>query len=195
MVGSTAGDEARGTLGSVRRSRRKPEPMAETRRLLWGGAPLALLLLLASLTLAACTAGLSDETDASDTPPTQTAAAQPAVENPLPVGQAVDAIAAPAITAVLGKPVLTRAPETEALIVSLVYQAPRTATEGDGKRLRNDLISRGASVDPDYPDVEIHNDAEEFVVLYDTGDPAFQTLRVTVTPGSADVYVNADKAQ
>jgi len=185
MVGSTTGDEARRELSR--------------------GAPLALLLvlasllLLASLTLAACTPGLSDESDASDTPSTQTAAAeaaaQPAVENPLPVGQAVDAIAAPAITTVLGAPVLTRAPETEALIVSLVYQAPRTATEGDGKRLRDDLLARGASVDPDHPDVEIHNDAEEFAVLYDTGDPAFQTLRVTVTPGSADVYENADKAQ
>jgi hypothetical protein len=117
------------------------------------------------------------------------------VENPTPVGQAVAAFAAPAVTAVLGEPVLTGAPPTEALIVTLVYQAPRHATEGDGKRLRDEFITRGATIDPEHPDVDIHNDAEEFMIRYDTGDPAFQTIRVTVTPGSADVYVNADKAQ
>jgi hypothetical protein len=69
------------------------------------------------------------------------------------------------------------------------------AAEGDGERLRDAFLSNGASLDTEQPDVEYHGDAEEFMLLYDTGDPAFQTIRVTVTPGSADVYVNADKVQ
>jgi hypothetical protein len=43
--------------------------------------------------------------------------------------------------------------------------------------------------------VDSHSEAEEFILLYDTGDPAFRTVRVTITPGSPDVYVNADKAE
>ena len=67
--------------------------------------------------------------------------------------------------------------------------------KGDADRLRDAFISHGAAIDPDHPDVEIHGDAEEFMVGYDTGDPAFQTVRVTVTPGSTNVSVNADKSE
>jgi hypothetical protein len=66
---------------------------------------------------------------------------------------------------------------------------------GDGERLRDVLISRGATIDLDNADVDYRGDAEEFIVRYDTGDPAFQTIRVSVTPGSTDVHVNADKSE
>ncbi len=166
-----------------------------------GAASLASIVLLGSLSLAACTAcdgkPVPADTPAQSTqqtaPPQETP--PPAVENPTPVGQAVDAIAAPAITDVLGEPVLTGAPPAQALIVSLQYEVPTAAVEGDGTRLRDALVSGGAVIDPDNADVEYHGDAEEFVVRYDTGDPAFQTIRVSVTPGSASVSVNADKSE
>jgi|GEM_PF-1663218 len=202
MEGSVFEDEARGALGCLRSLLHAPKLTAEMRRVILSGAALASLVLLASFTLVACTA-CDEEPAASDAPPAQSSqqtalpqeAAPPAVENPTAVGQTVDAIAAPAITEVLGQPVLTGASEAEALIVNLVYQAPDAAVEGDGERLRDELISRGAAIDPDNADVDYHGDAEEFMVRYDTGDPAFQTIRVTVTPGSTDVYVNADKSE
>lgn len=176
------------------------KPVSGLWRMTLGGVSLAALVLLASFTLVACTA-CDGKPVPSDTSPAQsteqTAVPEetlpPAVENQTPVGQAVAAVAAPAIAGVLGDPVLTRAPDTEALIVTLVYQAPVVAAEGDGERIRDAFLSNGAALDPEQPDVEDHGDAEEFMLLYDTGDPAFQTIRVTVTPGSADVYVNADK--
>jgi hypothetical protein len=202
MGGSVSGEEARGVLGFLRRLLHAPDLTAGMGCAIAGGATLvAIALVVVLVYLAMNTSG--SEPAASDAPPaqpTQQAAvpqeADPsAVENPTPVGQAVDAIAAPAIGEVLGEPVLTRASEAEALIVNLVYQAPNAAAEGDGERLRDELISRGAAVDPASADVDYHGDAEEFVVRYDTGDSAFQTIRVTVTPGSTDVYVNADKSE
>ena len=201
MGGSVSGDEARGALGFLRRLLHAPDLTAGMGCAMVSGAALvAIALAVVSIYLAMN--GSGSESNASDVPAApsteETAvpqeAAPPAVENPLPVGQAVDAIVAPAIADVLGEPVLTRASEAEALIVNLVYQAPTAAVEGDGERLRDALIERGAGLYPDQPDVDYHNDAEEFMLLYDSGDPAFQTIRVTVTPGSADVYVNADKA-
>lgn len=203
MGGSVSGDEARGVLAFLRRLPHALMPTAEMRRGLLNGASLASLVVLASLALAACNSACDGKPAASDEPPAQPAeqtalpqeAGPPAAENPTPVGQAVDAITAPAISEVLGQPVLTRASEAEALIVNLVYQAPSAAAEGDGERLRDELISRGAAIDLDNADVDYHGDAEEFMVRYDTGDPAFQTIRVTVTPGSTDIYVNADKSE
>ena len=201
MAGSVPRDEARGALGFLRRLLHAPDLTAGMGCLFASGAAVvAIALALVAIYLAMGESG--SEPLASEEPPaqstTQTAlpeeAAPPAVENPLPVGQAVDAIVAPAIADVLGEPVLTNASQAEALIVNLVYQAPTAAAEGDGERLRDALIERGASLYPDQPDVDYHNDAEEFMLLYDSGDPAFQTIRVTVTPGSPDVYVNADKA-
>lgn len=201
MGGWVSGDGARRVRGSSRRPLRGPESTASMRGVIVSGALLASLVLLASLALVACGACdqkpvPSDESPAESTQETALPqeAAPPAAENPLPVGQAVDAIVAPAIADVLGEPVLTNASQAEALIVNLVYQAPTAATEGDGERLLDALIDRGASLYSDQPDVDYHNEAEEFMVLYDSGDPAFQTIRVTVTPGSTDVYVNADKA-
>lgn len=170
------------------------------RRRLLGGVLLAALAVTASVALAACGDKEEATEPAQGAQSTQQSSAPqetspPAVENPLPVGQAMDAVAAPAIAEVLGEPVLTRAPEAEALIVSLVYQAPVAAVAGDGERLRDAFLEHGANLDPEHSGVEQHNEAEEFSLLLDTGDPAFQTLRVTVTPGSTDVYVNADKAQ
>jgi hypothetical protein len=201
MGGSVSGDEARGVLGFLRRLLHAPDLTAGMGCAIASGAALvAIALVVALLYLAMNESG--SEPAASDAPPAgsteETAvpqeAAPPAAENPLPVGQAVDAIVAPAIADVLGEPVLTNASQAEALIVNLVYQAPTAAVEGDGERLRDALIDHGASLYPDQPDVDYHNDAEEFMLLYDSGDPAFQTIRVTVTPGSTDVYVNADKA-
>jgi len=167
--------------------------------------PLALasLALLASFALAGCVGGYDNAPAASSPSPTQSTqqtalpqeTAPPAAENPTPVGQAVDAIATPAIAEVLGEPVLMGAPPAQALIVSLQYEAANAAVKGDADRLRDAFISHGAAIDPDHPDVEVHGDAEEFMVRYDTGDPAFPTIRVAVTPGSADVFVNADKSE
>ena len=202
MMGSVSGDEARGVLGLMRRLLHALGLTAEMRRMMSRGAALASLALLTSLALAACGAG-DGKPVASDPSPAQSTqqsalsqeTAPPAAENPTPVGQAVDAIAALAITDVLGEPRLTSAPEVIALIVSLAYLAPNAAVKGDGTRLHDAFISRGASIDPDNADVDYHGDAEEFMVRYDTGDPAFQTIRVTVTPDSPDVYVNADKSE
>ena len=172
------------------------------RGLISRGASLASIVLLGSVALAACTAcdGKPVPADTPQAQSTQQTAlpqedAPPAAENPTPVGQAVDAIAAPAITAVLGEPVLMGAPPAQALIVSLQYGVPTAAVKGDGERLRDALISRGAVIDPDHAEVDYHGDAEEFMVRYDTGDPAFQTIRVSVTPGSTNVSVNADKSE
>lgn len=202
MGGPVPAGEARGVLGPLRRLLHARNRSAEVRRLVLSGASLASLVLLASLALAACSAcdGKPAGGDAPSGQSSQQAAslqetAPPAVENPTPVGQAVDAIARPAITEVLGQPALTRASETEALIVNLVYQAPAAAAEGDGQRLRDELISRGAAIDPEYADVDYHGDAEEFIVRFPTGDPDYETIRVTVTPGSTDVYVNADRSE
>ena len=202
MGGSVTGDEARGALGSARRPPRAPGSLSRRWRTTLDGVSLAALVLLATLTLAACTAcdGKPVPSDTSSARSTEQAAAPqetlpPAVENQTPVGQAVAAVAAPAIAEVLGEPVLTRAPDTEALVVTLAYQAPVAAAEGDGERLRDAFLSNGATLDAEQPDVDYHGDAEEFMLLYDTGNAAFQTIRVTVTPGSADIYVNADKAQ
>ena len=202
MRGSVTGDPVRGALGCARRLPRAAESLSSRWRTTLGGASLAALVVLATLTLAACTA-CDGKPVPGDTPAAQSteqaAAPQetlpPAVENQTPVGQAVAAVAAPAITQVLGEPVLTRAPDTEALVVTLVYQAPVAAAEGDGERLRDAFVGNGAILDSEQPDVDYHGDAEEFMLLYDTGDTAFQTIRVTVTPGSADIYVNADRAQ
>jgi hypothetical protein len=202
MRGSVSGDEARGVRGFLRRSLHALGLTAEMRRVMSRGGALASLVLLASLALVACGAG-DGKPVASDPSPAQSTqqtalpqeTAPPAAENPTPVGQAVDAIAALAITDVLGEPRLTSAPEVMALIVSLAYLAPNAAVKGDGTRLHDAFISRGAAIDPDHADVESHGDVERFIVRYDTGDPAFQTVRVEVTPGSPDVYVNADKSE
>ncbi len=202
MRGSDSGDEARGTPGFLRRLLHAPTLTAEMRRLMLTGAALVSLILLASFSLAACSA-CDGKPVASDAPPAQSTQqtalpqedAPPGAENPTPVGQAVDAIAAPAIAEVLGEPVLTSAPPAQALIVSLQYQAPDAAAEGVAERLRDAFISRGAAIDPDYADVDYHGAAEQFMVRYDTGDPAFQTIRVSVTPGSTNVSVNADKSE
>ncbi len=202
MGGSVSGDEARGVLGFLRRLLHAPDLTAGMGCAMVSGAALvAIALIVVLVYLAMNTSG--DEPAASDAPPAQQTqqtalpqeAAPPAVENPTPVGQAVDAIAAPAITDVLGEPVLTGAPPAQALIVSLHYQTPTAAVKGDGKRLYDALISRGAAIDPDHADVDYHGDAEEFMVRYDTGDPAFRTIRVSVTPGSTNVSVNADKSE
>jgi hypothetical protein len=201
VSGSDSGEEAR-VLGFVRRPLRTPALTVEMSGVVLRGAAIAALALLASLALAACSA-CDGKPVAGDAPAGQASqaagstqeAAPPAAENPTPVGQAVDAIAAPAIAEVLGAPVLTNASPAQALIVNLVYTAPDAAADGDGELLRDEFLDRGAAIDPDNGDVEDHGDAEEFVVRYDTGDPAYQTIRVTVTPGSADVYVNADKSE
>jgi hypothetical protein len=169
------------------------------RRRLTGCVWLALVL-FAPLVIAGCDRDDGTVTDAPQSQPAEQSAAPaqtaaPAVDNPLPVGQAVDSVAAPAIAEVLGPAVLTRASDMEAFVVSLVYQAPAAAAEGDGQRLLDAFLGHGATADPERPGVESHYDAEQFSVLYDTGDPAFQTIRVSITPGSPDVYVNADKAQ
>ncbi len=129
-------------------------------------------------------------------PPAQTseAPAAPAVENPTGVGQAVDAVAQPAIAEVYGEAVLASAPPEEALIVSLSYDIPTTPSQGDGEKVRDAFIRRGATVDPANSELDYHA-GEEFMVLLDTGNPAFKTVRVNVNPDSTVIYVNADKAE
>ena len=116
MRGSVSGDEARGVPGFLRGLLLALGLTAEMRRVTSRGAALASLALFASLGLAAC--GTGDGTSVASAPsPAQSmqqtampeATAPPAAENPTPVGQAVDAIAALAITDVLGEPRLTSA--------------------------------------------------------------------------------------
>jgi len=160
----------------------------------------ALLSGVALLALAVIAAGCAcdEEKPAGSTatsPDSAETTARPlAVDNPTLVGRAVDAIARPAITGVLGEPVLTRASDEETFIVNLTYQAPAAAAEGDGDRLRDEFVSRGATIAAGQADMDYHS-GEEFIVEYDTGDPAFKTIRVLITPGSNDVYVNADRSE
>jgi len=35
---------------------------------------------------------------------------------------------------------------------------------------------------------------EEFVLLMDTGNPAYKSIRVSISPGLKMVYVNADRS-
>ncbi len=118
----------------------------------------------------------------------------PTVDNPTGVGQALDAIAQPAIAEVYGDAQLQHAPTTEALIVSLSYDIPQNPGEGDADKLRDAFIRRGARVDPDNYDVD-HHAGEEFILLMDTGNPDYKTVRVSVSPGIKAVYVNADRSE
>lgn len=118
----------------------------------------------------------------------------PEAENPTAVGQAVDAIARPAIEEVYGEARLESAPSVEAPIVSLQYSIPRNPMEGDGERLRTAFAERGARVDPDNSEMDYHA-GEEFMMLIDTGNPAYKSLRVSVSPDLKMVYVNADRSE
>ncbi len=120
------------------------------------------------------------------------AAVGPTVENPTSVGQALDAIARPAIAEVYGDAQLQWASPTEALIVNLVYGIPEYPAEGDAERLRDAFESRGARIDPANDEIDNHA-GEEFIMLMDTGNPAFKTVRVSVSGVSKGVYVNADR--
>jgi len=65
----------------------------------------------------------------------------PVAENPTAVGQAVHAIAQPAIEEVYGEAQLQSAPSVEAPIVSLQYAIPTNPEDGDGEKLREALIA------------------------------------------------------
>ncbi|MGB4580534.1 MAG: hypothetical protein WBI91_01515 [Coriobacteriia bacterium] len=117
----------------------------------------------------------------------------PVAENPTAVGQAVDAIARPAIEEVYGDAQLQSAPSVEAPIVSLQYGIPTNPAEGDGEKLRNALEDRGARVDPANSEMDYHA-GEEFMMLIDTGNPAYKSIRVSISPEFKMVYVNADRS-
>jgi len=167
---------------------------------------LAIILLLAFGVVTYRSCGGADDTRAPDQGSMTEANQPPAagsdeprsvdVENPLPVGQAVDALVRPAIAEVLGEPVLTRASGIpDAATVNLTYETANPAAEGDGEILRDAVISRGATLDPERSEMDYHAASEQGFVLYDTGDPAFPTVRISVTPGSNEVYVNADRVE
>lgn len=132
--------------------------------------------------------------DAGPAPSQESAAPSGSVaENPTAVGQAVDAIARPAIEEVYGGAQLQSAPSVEAPIVSLQYGIPTNPVEGDGEKLRNALEDRGARVDPANSEIDYHA-GEEFMMLVDTGNPAYKSIRVSVSPEFKMVYVNADRS-
>jgi hypothetical protein len=118
----------------------------------------------------------------------------PVAENPTAVGQAVDAIVRPAIEEVYGDAQLQSAPSVEAPIVSLQYGIPTNPVEGDGEKLRNALADRGARVDPANSEMDYHA-GEEFIMLIDTGNPAYKSVRVSISPEYKMVYVNADRSE
>lgn len=118
----------------------------------------------------------------------------PVAENPTAVGQAVDAIARPAIEEVYGDAQLQSAPAVEAPIVSLQYGIPTNPVEGDGEKLRDALEDRGARLDPANSEMDYHA-GEEFVMLIDTGNSAYKSIRVSVSPEYKMVYVNADRSE
>jgi hypothetical protein len=121
------------------------------------------------------------------------ASSDPTVENPTAVGQAVDAIARPAIEEVYGDARLQSAPSVEAPIVSLQYGIPTNPVEGDGQKLLSAFEDRGARVDPANSEMDYHA-GEEFMVLIDTGNPAYKSIRVSISPEFKMVYVNADRS-
>ena len=85
-------------------------------------------------------------------------------ENPTAVGQAVDAIAGPAIADVYGDASLQSAPLVEAPIVSLQYAIPANPVDGDGDKLRDAFEARGARVDPANSEMD-YRAGEEFMML------------------------------
>jgi hypothetical protein len=196
MADPTKSDKPGGALGYLRELLNSPERM-EKRGCVLGGAVFAVAIIFL-LIWAAATAMDGDETARTnpEPPPAQNtpAPAQRTVENPTAVGQAVDAIAQPALAEVYGEAVLAGAPPREALIVSLSYDIPANPAQGDGERVRDAFLSRGATVDPDNSEFDYHA-GEEFMVSIDTGNPAFKTVRVLVNPDSTTVYVNADKSE
>ena len=123
MRGSVSGDEARGVLGFLRRLLHKPDLSAGVGCGIIGGVFVTFFAVVIAVAVVIYL-GMNrsgSEPVASDAPPAQSTQqtalpqedAPPAAENPTPVGQAVDAIAAPAITDVLGEPVLTGAPPAQ----------------------------------------------------------------------------------
>lgn len=203
MTEPVSGEEARGLLGAMRRLTRAPELTAEMGCAIAAGSTLIAIALVAILIYMGLHAFSGDEPAKTnpEPPPTQTseAPADPgntatAVDNPTAVGQAVDAIAQPAITDVYGDALLQRASNAETLIVSLWYDVPMNTAEGDAARLREAFLERGATVDPDNSETDYHA-GEEFMLLIDTGNPAFKSVRVSVTPDTKTVYVNADKSE
>lgn len=163
----------------------------------WGAAAMVAVAVIAMLIWSAVTGGEDDA--AVVTPPASPAQSAPApatsaVDNPTAVGQAVDAIAQPALAEVYGEATLASAPPSEALIVSLVYDIPNNPAPGDGDKVRDAFIGHGATADPANTEMDYHA-GEEFMLLLDTGNPAFKTVRVLVNPESATVYVNADKSE
>jgi hypothetical protein len=191
-------EEARGLLGFMRKLLHAPELTAQMGCGIASGAAVALTMVLIYL---AMNLGGSDTPAPSnpEPPATQTSEAPaapttPIVENPTAVGQAVDAIAQPAIADEYGEALLSRASAAEALIVRLWYDIRVTPAEGDDERLRDKFIERGARVDPDNSETDYHAGAE-FMLLIDTGNPANKTVRVGITPDANTVYVNADKSE
>lgn len=142
----------------------------------------------------------SEERDAS--PPDNAPAASPeaqapggsSAENPTAIGQAVDALVRPAIEEVYGDAQLQSAPSVEAPIVSLQYGIPRNPVQGDGEKLRDALTRREARVDPANSEMDYHA-GEEFILLVDTGNPAYKSIRVSITEDLSMVYVNADRSE
>lgn len=135
-----------------------------------------------------------ERTGSSAAAPTASRVVTPGADNPTSVGQAVDAIAQPAIAEVYGDAWLESAPQVEAPIVSLQYGIPANPVEGDAERLRDAFASRGARPDPANSEIDYHV-GEEFMMLIDTGNPAYKSVRVSVSPEYRTVYVNADRSE
>ncbi len=191
-----------GALGYARELLNSPDRM-DKMGCVWGAAAVGAVAVIAMLLWAVVFSGEDDVFGPSPTPPARTAEAPaqsaeapslPAVENPTAVGQAVDAIAQPALEEVYGEATLASAPPHEALIVSLSYEIPGSPTKGDGEKVRNAFIRHGATVDPANSEMDYHQ-GEGFVLLLDTGNPAFKTVRVNVIPDSKTINVNADKSE
>ena len=135
----------------------------------------------------------SPEAGATSHAPTTGAADGPAVENPTGVGQSLDAIARPAIAEVYGDAQLQWASPAEALIVNLVYGIPEYPAEGDADKLRDAFESRRARIDPAHDEIDNHA-GEEFIMLMDTGNPDYRSVRVSISEEYKTVYVNADRS-
>lgn len=202
MTEPVSREEARGLLGAMRRLMHAPELTEGMGCAIAAGSTLIAIALVAVLIyvgLRALDSGEPAQTN-PEPPPSQTSevpaepGAAPAADNPTAVGQAVDAVAQPAIADVYGDALLTRASNAEALIVSLWYDVPMNTTEGDAARLREAFLERGASPDPDNSETDYHA-GEEFTMLVETGNPAFKSIRVSISPGTQAVYVNADKSE
>ncbi len=120
-------------------------------------------------------------------------AAQPTKPGMLSEHEAMDQIVGTVLEGMYGDAEITQvsgAADGESFI-TLYYDVKTPPVKGDGERLLAVLLTAGATEDPAIPGLDYHYGSEEMVVQADLGNPEYPKMKISLTPNSKTITVNA----